>query len=108
VGRSGHRAAVTRDDWPPGFCDRHDSGAAEFSAPVRLVTHVDDAAIAALGEPYDELWVPDGRVLDLVSSWVQHLSRTRDGGVVASGLNAVELHANLLAAQAVIQDLNRW
>ncbi len=56
------------DDWPTGFFDRQDRGAdADFYAPPRLVTHIDDGAIAAVSELYDELGVPDGRVLDLMS-----------------------------------------
>lgn len=95
------------DDWPPGFFDRQNGGDdADFYAPTRLVTHIDDGAIAAVSELYDELGVPDGRVLDLMSSWVSHLSRKPSGGLVALGMNAVELQANPLADQVVIQDLN--
>ncbi len=95
------------DDWPPGFFDRQDQGNdADFYAPSRLVTHIDDEAIAAVSELYDELSVPDGRVLDLMSSWVSHLSRKPSGGLVALGMNAVELQANPLADLVVVQDLN--
>lgn len=94
-------------DWPPGFFDRQDDGDdAEFYAPPRLVTHIDDGAIAAVSELYDELGVPDGRVLDLMSSWVSHLSRKPSGGLVALGMNAVELRANPMADHVVVQDLN--
>jgi len=95
------------DAWPPGFFDRQDRGDdADFYAPPRLVTHIDDGAIAAVTELYDELGVPEGRVLDLMSSWVSHLSRKPSGGLVALGMNAVELHANPMADQVVVQDLN--
>lgn len=95
------------DDWPPGFFDRQDRGDdADFYAPPRLVTHIDDGAIAAVSELYDELGVPDGRVLDLMSSWVSHLSRKPSGGLVALGMNAVELQANPMTDQVVVQDLN--
>ena len=94
-------------DWPPGFFDRYDDADdADFYAPPRLVTHIDDRAIAAVAELYDELGVPDGRVLDLMSSWVSHLSRTPDGGLVALGMNDVELRANPLADEVVVRDLN--
>jgi len=44
--------------FPPGFFDRADeSPDAIFYAPDRLVTHIDDAAIAAVGALYDELAV---------------------------------------------------
>ncbi len=94
-------------DWPAGFFDRQDPGDdADFYVPPRLVTHIDDRAIAAVGELYDELGVPDGRVLDLMSSWVSHLSRRPSGGLVALGMNAVELQANPVADEVVVQDLN--
>ncbi|WP_148616081.1 class I SAM-dependent methyltransferase [Nocardioides rubriscoriae] len=98
---------MTDDGWPPGFFDRQDpSDDAVFYVPTRLVTHIDDGAIAAVTELYDELGVPDGRVLDLMSSWVSHLSRKPSGGLVALGMNAVELQANPLADQVVVHDLN--
>lgn len=95
------------DEWPPGFFDRQDDGDdAEFYVPPRLVTHLDDAAVAAVGALYDELGVPDGRVLDLMSSWVSHLSVQPGGGLVVLGMNDVELQANPMAEQVVVQDLN--
>jgi len=96
------------DHWPAGFFDRADpADDARFYAPPRFVTHIDDAAIAAVGALYDELGVPGGRVLDLMSSWVSHLSRRPDGGLVVLGMNAAELAANPLADEARVQDLNR-
>jgi SAM-dependent methyltransferase len=93
--------------WPPGFFDRQDPGDdADFYVPPRLVTHIDDGAIAAVAELYDELGVPNGRVLDLMSSWVSHLSRRPSGGLIALGMNTVELQANPLADHIVVQDLN--
>ena len=42
--------------FPTGFFDRADDRPdAVFYAPARLVTHIDDAAIAAVGELYAEL-----------------------------------------------------
>lgn len=95
------------DDWPRGFFDRQDSDDdADFYVPPRLVTHIDDGAIVAVGALYDELDVPDGRVLDLMSSWVSHLPRKPSGGLVALGMNASELAANPMADDVVVQDLN--
>jgi hypothetical protein len=94
--------------WPPGFFDRQDPrDDADFYAAPRLVTHIDDAAIAAVSRLYDELGVPEGRVLDLMSSWVSHLSRRPVGGLVVLGMNDAELQANPLADEVVLQDLNR-
>ncbi len=98
---------MSGDGWPRGFFDRQDEGDdAAFYVPPRFVTHIDDGAISAVTELYDELRVPDGRVLDLMSSWVSHLSRKPSGGLVVLGMNAAELHANPLADQVVVQDLN--
>jgi SAM-dependent methyltransferase len=93
--------------FPPGFFDRSDAGDdADFYASPRFVTHIDDRAIQAVSALYNELGVPGGRVLDLMSSWVSHLSRKPDGGLVVLGMNAAELAANPLADQTVLQDLN--
>ncbi len=94
--------------WPPGFFDRQDpSEDADFYAAPRFVTHIDDGAIRAVTELYDELAVPEGRVLDLMSSWVSHLSRRPAGGLVVLGMNDDELRANPLATSRVLQDLNQ-
>lgn len=98
---------MTEDDWPPGFFDRRDEGDdADFYLPPRLVTHIDDGAVAAVSELYDELGVTTGRVLDLMSSWVSHLSSRPSGGLTVLGMNRAELDANPLADQVVVQDLN--
>lgn len=97
--------------FPPGFFDRDDPDAdAQFYAPSRLVTHLDDEAVAAVGDLYAELGV-DGsapqprRVLDLMSSWVSHL-RTAPAELVVLGMNAAELAANPMATERVRHDLN--
>jgi hypothetical protein len=45
----------------------------EFYRTPRLVTHIDDGAIAAVTQLYRELFPPDGEILDLMSSWISHL-----------------------------------
>ena len=94
--------------WPSGFFDRQDPGDdADFYAAPRFVTHIDAGAIRAVCVLYDELAVPDGRVLDLMASWVSHLSRRPQGGLVLLGMNAAELAANPMADEHVLRDLNR-
>jgi SAM-dependent methyltransferase len=94
--------------WPPDFFARQDlSDDAYFYTAPRFVTHIDAGAIRAVTALYDELGVPDGRVLDLMASWVSHLSRRPDGGLVLLGMNAAELAANPLAEEHVLRDLNR-
>ena len=90
---------------PPAFFARADETPdPEFYAVPRLVQHLDDGAVAAVGALYDELEVT-GDVLDLMSSWVSHF-RTPPRSLTALGLNAVELDANPLAARRVVHDLN--
>jgi len=97
--------------FPEGFFDRADpSPDEEFYAPTRLVTHIDDGAIRAVGELYRELGL-DGdareprRVLDLMSSWVSHL-RSAPAELIVLGMNAAELATNPMATQRIVQDLN--
>lgn len=91
--------------FPPGFFDRHDPRPdAEFYGAPRLVTHIDDAAIAAVGALYEELGIR-GRVLDLMSSWVSHFLTVPDE-LVGLGMNARELDANWALRERVVQDLN--
>jgi SAM-dependent methyltransferase len=91
--------------FPPGFFDRADptSDAAFYSWP-RLVTHIDDGAIAAVGELYEELGI-DGDVVDLMGSWVSHF-RSAPQRLTVLGMNAEELSANPQAAATVVHDLN--
>jgi SAM-dependent methyltransferase len=94
------------DAFPPGFFDRADSQLdTVFYAPPRLVTHIDDSAIAAVGDLYAELGLT-GTVLDLMSSWVSHF-HTAPKELVVLGMNAAELDANPQAARRVVHDLNQ-
>jgi SAM-dependent methyltransferase len=96
---------VPGDDFPPGFFDRVDPGPDPlFYAPPRLVLHLDDAAVAAVGDLYEELAI-DGEVLDLMGSWVSHFRR-RPRHLTVLGLNAQELAANEHAHATVLHDLN--
>ncbi len=97
--------------FPAGFFSRADERPdPEFYGPPRLVTHIDDAAIAAVGDLYAELGI-DGsapaptRVLDLMSSWVSHF-RTAPAELVVLGMNGAELAANEAATERVVHDLN--
>jgi SAM-dependent methyltransferase len=97
--------------FPAGFFTRDDERPdADFYGPPRLVTHIDDAAVAAVGDLYAELGI-DGsaraprRVLDLMSSWVSHF-RTPPAELVVLGMNADELAANPAATERVVHDLN--
>jgi SAM-dependent methyltransferase len=96
---------VAHTAFPPGFFDRADPTAdTEFYSWPRLVTHIDDRAIAAVGALYLELGL-EGDVLDLMSSWVSHFLKP-PRRLVGLGLNAGELAANPLLADRVVHDLN--
>lgn len=91
--------------FPPGFFSRQDErDDSEFYEFDRLVTHIDDGAIAAVGELYDELGI-DGEVLDICSSWISHFSSAPER-LVVTGMNAAELAANEMADDRMVQDLN--
>jgi SAM-dependent methyltransferase len=96
---------VADSPFPEGFFDRQDDTTdAAFYGPPRLVTHLDDRAIAAVGALYAELG-STGRVLDLMSSWISHFAEPPEHLTVL-GMNGRELDANLAAAERVVHDLN--
>jgi SAM-dependent methyltransferase len=106
------QAVGVPDAFPPWFFDRDDAtDDGRFYDRPRLVTHIDDGAIAAVGALYAELGI-DGsarrptRVLDLMSSWISHFA-TPPAELVVLGMNAAELEANAAATERVVQDLNR-
>jgi SAM-dependent methyltransferase len=91
--------------FPSGFFDRPDeSPDHRFYTVDRLVTHIDEDAIAAVTDLYRELAI-SGDVLDLCSSWVSHLDPVPDRLVVL-GMNATELAANPDAHEWLVHDLN--
>jgi hypothetical protein len=100
---------ATLPEFPPGaFAKQDDGNDAEFYAPVRLVTHIDEGAIAALTEFYGSVLKPDSAVLDLMSSWVSHLPpELALSEVIGHGMNAEELAANPRLSRRFVQDLNR-
>lgn len=78
-----------------------------FYESPRLVTHIDEAACAALAEFYGRLLPEGGEILDLMSSCVSHLPVEVDyHSVTGLGLNEVELMTNPQLTCAVISDLN--
>jgi SAM-dependent methyltransferase len=105
TGREDGFVADRYEGFPDGFFARADDlPDPAFYATPRLVTHLDAAAIAAVGDVYDELGLT-GEILDLCSSWISHF-RTAPTRLVALGMNAVELDHNAQAREWLIQDLN--
>ena len=95
-------------DLPPDYFRRPDEAPDEaFYAQPRLVTHIDDGAVAAVTALYRELFPPGAALLDLMSSWVSHLPPDVAYARVAGlGMNAVELAANPRLTERVTQNLN--
>ncbi len=94
------------EGFPEGFFTRmDDDDDAVFYAPPRLVTHIDDGAIAAVSALYAELGL-EGDLLDLCSSWISHLP-TRPRQLTVLGMNRSELEQNPIADLVVVHDLNR-
>ena len=94
---------------PAGAFEKVDPGDdAEFYKPPRLVTHLDEGAVAALTAYYREILPADGVVLDLMSSWVSHLpAELTFVEVIGHGMNVEELAANPRLTRRLVQDLNR-
>jgi len=96
---------VTNGPFPPGFFDRNDESSDDrFYAVDRLLTHIDDRAIAGVAGLYDELGLT-GDVLDICSSWISHFA-SAPRRLVALGMNATELAANDAASEWLVHDLN--
>ncbi len=90
------------------FLKEDSSDDAAFYAPVRLVTHIDEAATESLTEYYRTLLPAGGTVLDLMSSWVSHLpADVAFSEVIGHGMNAEELRHNLRLNRTFVQNLNR-
>lgn len=100
------RIIVSR--FPTGAFRRYDETPdEEFYRTPRLVTHIDEKAIAAVTQLYREYFPENGAVLDLMSSWVSHLppevSYRRVAGL---GMNGEELRRNPRLDEYVVQNLN--
>jgi len=93
---------------PEAAFDKADpSPDAEFYGFPRFVTHIDDAAIAAVTQVYREALPSGGAVFDLMSSWVSHLpDDIAYAAVVGHGMNQEELAANPRLSRWFVQDLN--
>jgi len=94
--------------FPPAAYAREDeSGDDGFYVIPRMVVHIDDGAIAALGGLYSELLPVGGTILDLMSSWRSHLPAALDlREVVGLGMNAPEMADNPQLTSHVVHDVN--
>ncbi|KAK4602664.1 hypothetical protein RGQ29_011614 [Quercus rubra] len=79
-----------------------------FYETPRLVTHIDDPAIAALTKYYSEVFPPSNTpgvsILDMCSSWVSHFpAGYKQDRIVGLGMNEEELK---VLTEYAVQDLN--
>ena len=73
----------------------------------RFVTHVDAGFIQQLTELYRERLTPQGRIFDMMSSWVSHLPDDVEfSHVEGHGMNAEELTRNPQLNNYFVQNLN--
>ena len=78
-----------------------------FYEKPRFVTHIDEAAIAAVTALYRDLFPPGATVLDLMGSWVSHLPpEVAYCAVIGHGMNAEELARNPRYDRWFVHDLN--
>ena len=95
--------------FPPEYFGREDEqDDTLFYVQPRLVVHIDDGAIAAVGAAFRSLIPPDAVVLDLMSSWRSHWPAGHPKArLVGLGMNAVEMAENPDLDEYVVQDINR-
>ena len=92
---------------PAAFATQDESDDTDFYVPVRLVSHIDEAATQALTAYYRAALPAGGVLLDLMSSWVSHLPEDVSfAEVIGQGMNAEELRSNPRLSQSFVQNLN--
>lgn len=92
----------------PDFFRRIDESEDElFYRSPRFVVHIDDGAIAKVGEIYASLLREGGTILDLMSSWRSHLPESiRSAKVIGVGLNRAEMEDNPALGEIVVHNVN--
>lgn len=92
---------------PEMFQRMDDSDDAQFYALPRKVVHIDEPAIAAVGQFLAATFAPQGVLLDLMSSWRSHLpSGFVKQRLIGLGLNAEEMADNPDLDEHIVHDLN--
>jgi SAM-dependent methyltransferase len=94
--------------FPADYFQRQDpSDDSYFYSSPRLVVHIDDHAITALGSVFIDLLPAGGTYLDLMSSWRSHYPpELKPVRMVGLGMNAQEMEANPQLDKHVVQNLN--
>ena len=99
---------VIESSYPPEYFQREDdSDDSLFYSSPRLVVHIDQDAIEAVGGLFRDLIPPDSVVLDLMSSWRSHWPQGHAKKLmVGLGLNSTEMEDNPDLDEYLIHDLN--
>ena len=102
---------ASREDaspYPPNFFSREDERDDElFYIQPRLVVHIDEPAIAAIGRYLRRVLPENGALLDLMSSWRSHLPDDfPKAKMVGLGLNAMEMSQNPQLDELVVHNVN--
>lgn len=100
---------TTSASYPPEYFDKPDpTDDAIFYITTRKVVHIDDDAIAALTDLYDQLLPENGVILDLMSSWRSHLPTDKAfAQVIGHGMNAEEMAENPQLTEHFTINLNQ-
>jgi len=93
----------------PDFFQRIDESDDElFYQSPRFVVHIDDGAIAAVGEIYASMLPAGGEILDLMSSWRSHIPPSvKPKRLVGLGLNRAEMEDNPALTEVFVHNVNR-
>jgi SAM-dependent methyltransferase len=84
-----------------------DSEDERFYEAARKVVHIDESAIAAVGDFIGTAFAPNGVLLDLMSSWRSHLPEGfQKQRLVGLGMNAEEMADNPDLDDYVVHNLN--
>jgi len=95
--------------FPSEFFRRIDESDDElFYTQPRFVVHIDDGAIAKVGEIYARLLPQGGAILDLMSSWRSHLpAHVGLSRLVGLGMNRAEMEDNPALNEVVVHNINQ-
>ncbi len=101
-------ATTTENKLSPENFQREDEGDdGIFYESPRLVVHIDEGAIAAVGRLFKEQVPENSVVLDLMSSWRSHWPEGHaKKRMVGLGLNQVEMQENPDLDEAIVHNLN--
>ncbi len=92
---------------PDAYRRQDETNDARFYESPRLVTHMDDRALAEISRLYGRFAEPGMAVLDLMSSWRSHVPEGADPErLVGLGMNTAEMADNPQLSEYLVHDIN--